>query len=74
MYEDTNQVRIVYRRSYFSDDTQSKAILNQFSYDSQLFDSLPPIDTRSNGGGGSLGGAILTVLFACGWLRRRKTL
>ncbi|WP_141138054.1 GlyGly-CTERM sorting domain-containing protein, partial [Vibrio sp. V06_P1A73T115] len=22
----------------------------------------------------SLGGAILTVLFACGWLRRRKTL
>lgn len=74
MYEDTNKVRIVYRRSYFSDDTQSKAILNQFSYDSQLLDSLPPIDTRSNGGGGSLGGAILTVLFACGWLRRRKTL
>ncbi|HFG2205226.1 TPA: trypsin-like serine protease [Vibrio cholerae] len=71
MYEPTNTVKLVYERSTLNDDALSKVTLSQFSHDPNLFD-LPPITDSRSGGGGSLGGAALALLFGCGWLRRRQ--
>ncbi|ENM5825793.1 trypsin-like serine protease [Vibrio metoecus] len=71
MYEPTNTVKLVYERSTLNDDALSKVMLSQFNHDPNLFD-LPPITDSRSGGGGSLGGAALALLFGCGWLRRRK--
>lgn len=72
MNDPTNTVKLVYERSTLNNDALSKVTLSQFSHDPNLFD-LPPItDSRSGGGGGSLGGAALALLFGCGWLRRRQ--
>ncbi len=71
MYEPTNTVKLVYERSILNDDALSKVMLSQFSHDPNLFD-LPPITDSRSGGGGSLGGAALALLFGCGWLRRRQ--
>ncbi|GFK55656.1 S1 family peptidase [Vibrio cholerae] len=71
MYEPTNTVKLVYERSTLNDDALSKVTLSQFSHDLNLFD-LPPITDSRSGGGGSLGGAALALLFGCGWLRRRQ--
>ncbi len=71
MYEPTNTVKLVYERSTLNDDALSKVMLSQFSHDPNLFD-LPPITDSRSGGGGSLGGAALALLFGCGWLRRRQ--
>ncbi|EEO02339.1 S1 family peptidase [Vibrio cholerae] len=72
MYEPTNTVKLVYERSTLNDDALSKVTLSQFSHDPNLFD-LPPITDSRSGGGGSLGGAALALLFGCGWLRRRQS-
>lgn len=69
MSKPINKVRLVYLRSYYSNDALSKVTLSQFSYESE--GSIPVSDNRS-GGGGSLGGAALALLFGCGWLRRRQ--
>ncbi|HAS3630772.1 TPA: trypsin-like serine protease [Vibrio cholerae] len=71
MYEPTNTVKLVYERSNLNNDALSKVMLSQFSHDPNLFD-LPPITDSRSGGGGSLGGAALALLFGCGWLRRRQ--
>ncbi|EGR3918357.1 trypsin-like serine protease [Vibrio cholerae] len=71
MYEPTNTVKLVYERSTLNDDALSKVMVSQFSHDPNLFD-LPPITDSRSGGGGSLGGAALALLFGCGWLRRRQ--
>ncbi|HIH0876341.1 TPA: trypsin-like serine protease [Vibrio cholerae] len=71
MYEPTNTVKLVYERSNLNNDALSKVMLSQFSHDPNLFD-LPPITDSRSGGGGSLGGAALVLLFGCGWLRRRQ--
>ncbi|MBS9834939.1 trypsin-like serine protease [Vibrio alginolyticus] len=73
MSESTNTVKLVYGRSVLNDDALSKVILSQFSHDPNFFD-LPPISDSRSGGGGSLGGAALALLFGCGWLRRRKSI
>ncbi|EJL6538831.1 TPA: trypsin-like serine protease [Vibrio cholerae] len=71
MYDPTNTVKLAYERSILNDDALSKVTLSQFSHDPNLFD-LPPITDSRSGGGGSLGGAALALLFGCGWLRRRQ--